>query len=1352
MRRRSRSRWAAVTAAAMAAALLPSAYAWAGPGGQDTAATAKSTERPPTPEPSANPSADAGDRSGPVDSGPSKVEKPDGTLPKGWRTSDDRAVTVAGDPRGLHLLVAESSEAYQWREIATLREDGFDADAWIGNVCVTGSGKRAVVAYAPRTFTNEPALFDRGAFAAVVDLADGKVTKLREQVSLAYFNPGCGTDETVVLSQFGDESVGRTRLLRLDAATGEVTRTQTVPGEATSAVPVEDGIVAAFGDKLTRIAADGRRKVIGETSGPAFRLHPDADGGVGFLDREGDRVDVRRTTSDGKISTLAHGRLGQVGLAGGTGGRLFLTGDAEDVTDLPASIKRLDVAADAQVSSHGRLAVRKAVSAGLRTHGSPDPLADRADEGIALPYRVEAEVPQTGEKVEFTVPGRTASTLEKPSPALRTASPAGAGGSGKQEQGTRTQAAGSRPLAAVDSSSTTYDPEATCGVPRNHPGYQALQPTPNQVEWAVDMAIRGNLTSGWITQGGWRSQAGLGSSVSPSSMFPLPELKDAPAGSRIPAQVLLGVLAQESNLWQSTHHVLPGQTGSPLIGNFYGTNIYPGTPGYDPDKYWTINWDEADCGYGMGQQTDGMSSASRQQPGKPAAFPADQQRAIALDYTANVAVAAQTLSKKWNELHTDGQRVEINDDDPRNIENWFAAVWNYNLGFNTPDSEGKWGLGWLNNPANPKYPADRNAFLDNNSYADAAHPQDWPYPEKVMGWAAFPIDTGRAYSDSGEQNDSNTHGYQAAWWNSALYRTTGIKPPLNAFCNDTNDCDDTSPPDCTTLDCFEARWYDGNAKWKTCSGDCGFETLTYKTLRSELGRGDSGTPTCSTSGLPSNALIIDDVADSVPTMRTDCGKSWTNAGRLEWEFAPTAPNGTDSTVTTYEGKEDFHQVGGGFGSHFWFAHTRNGQKSIDKMRVTGTWKLDRNMDQWARVLVHLPDTGAHTQQARYRIDLGDGSAPRERYVNTNVRTNKWVSLGVYRFDGVPSVVLDNETTDGTADNDIAWDAVAFQPLAAKPQHVVAVLGDSYTSGEGAGAYSPESDKHHGTADWNGCRRSDNAWARKIVLPGQSAPLGELSDDWSTNAELGFVACSGAMTKNVAYVPSGNSPQNHNEGQFREVRQVDSGVLDDSTTLVMLTLGGNDENGFANAMQECGNITDCSDDSGFLTEKKAIVDRMVADLEYVMTDIAGKAPNATVMLMGYPELLSRTVKCAGSWYYDMPEVAALAELVNYANAEQREMVDRLRTGPQKYRIQYADPVSAFVGHGGCDDPEWINKIVIGPNGEGDFHAGDPASQACTWEWLGGDCLSRESFHPKDAGTTGYAAVMRQRLDDIGYVGS
>lgn len=51
--------------------------------------------------------------SSPASSSPKgAVKAPDTTLGKGWRTSSDRAVTAAADSDGLHLLVADSKNAY----------------------------------------------------------------------------------------------------------------------------------------------------------------------------------------------------------------------------------------------------------------------------------------------------------------------------------------------------------------------------------------------------------------------------------------------------------------------------------------------------------------------------------------------------------------------------------------------------------------------------------------------------------------------------------------------------------------------------------------------------------------------------------------------------------------------------------------------------------------------------------------------------------------------------------------------------------------------------------------------------------------------------------------------------------------------------------------------------------------------------------------------------------------------------------------------------------------------------------------------------------------------------------------
>ncbi|WP_253911136.1 hypothetical protein [Streptomyces sp. CNQ-509] len=91
-------------------------------------------------------------------------------LGEDWKSSADRAWTTTGDATGFHLLVADVRHGCAWRTAATPAEPGFETDRWIGNACVTGSGKWAVVVYAPRTFTNDPLLMSRGAFTAVVNL------------------------------------------------------------------------------------------------------------------------------------------------------------------------------------------------------------------------------------------------------------------------------------------------------------------------------------------------------------------------------------------------------------------------------------------------------------------------------------------------------------------------------------------------------------------------------------------------------------------------------------------------------------------------------------------------------------------------------------------------------------------------------------------------------------------------------------------------------------------------------------------------------------------------------------------------------------------------------------------------------------------------------------------------------------------------------------------------------------------------------------------------------------------------------------------------------------------------------
>ena len=201
------------------------------------------------------------------------------------------------------------------------------------------------------------------------------------------------------------------------------------------------------------------------------------------------------------------------------------------------------------------------------------------------------------------------------------------------------------------------------------------------------------------------------------------------------------------------------------------------------------------------------------------------------------------------------------------------------------------------------------------------------------------------------------------------------------------------------------------------------------------------------------------------------------------------------------------------------------------MAVKGTWTLGQSLN-WARVLVHLPDTGAQTREAVYTVD-GSDSTSKQRAVLQ--RAGGWVSLGAFHFTGTPQVSLSNTTVDGDASEDIAWDAVAFQSLSGKPANSYVAMGDSYSSGEGVSPtagddYFPESDYYDANAPStkDSCHRSKDAWPRQTVLPGQSQSVGALADGFNTGMDFHFTACSGARH----YDMTGDG-QNGEPGQFSQ---------------------------------------------------------------------------------------------------------------------------------------------------------------------------------------------------------------------------
>lgn len=798
-------------------------------------------------------------------------------------------------------------------------------------------------------------------------------------------------------------------------------------------------------------------------------------------------------------------------------------------------------------------------------------------------------------------------------------------------------------------------------------------------------------------------------------------------------------------MWQATRFAVPGVTANSLIGNFYGISYSSDGEQHDP---WAIDWSEADCGYGVTQVTDGMRLPGKGQP----TMTTTQQEAVALDYTANIAAGVNILVEKWNQTRAAG--MTVNGGSPEYIENWFFALWAYNSGFYPESTAGQhgghWGVGFTNNPANPLWKANRTPFLEDayggDDYSHAAHPQDWPYQEKVIGWAARPISAMFAPGDF-------QPGYRAAWWTSTDFRTTA-KPPIGLFCDASNHCDPSKiregdsndpgqgacqlddPGSSTWLHC----WWNKPVEWKNCesAAQCGFPLHRFNDTYPEQPDANSYPPRCN-SGLPSGTYIVDNLPNGTRPAGSDSRSCGTVSSSGSFRFTFTNWNGT------YPGKIDTHQIGAGYGNHFWFSHTRD-RADEPRMHITGKWTLGRDLN-WARVMVHLPDHGAHTRQATYVVGGTDSTSPR-RVKPQRVLENKWVSLGVFRFTGTPSVTLSTHTQDGTGEEDVAWDAVAFQPLSSKPANLVVGMGDSYSSGEGAS--DPGGEDYYRESDYysesrpeteNRCHRSRYAWIRQAAIPGYSSSIGELSDRWSSSTDLQFVACSGARHYNILRT-----------GQNGELPQIQHGYLDQHTSLVALSIGGNDAR-FADVIMECitaltvcnNNSIDAVDpDTGRKIEgqetgpmdewaPKWLNEQIRPRLADMLGELHRKAPNAEIVLMGYPKLLEGLGQCVlGVGTEEAPWLNEVADVL--ANEMKGAVADANRE--HNANAVFSDPRDEFAGKAICGDPETVHGIVLSGHSEADNR---------DWEWLPGNVApSMKSFHPKIAGARLYADSLQNTL--------
>lgn len=200
------------------------------------------------------------------------------------------------------------------------------------------------------------------------------------------------------------------------------------------------------------------------------------------------------------------------------------------------------------------------------------------------------------------------------------------------------------------------------------------------------------------------------------------------------------------------------------------------------------------------------------------------------------------------------------------------------------------------------------------------------------------------------------------------------------------------------------------------------------------------------------------------------------------------------------------------------------------------------------------------------------------------------------------------------------------------------LGDSYSSGVGTRQY---------INDGTNCQRSVYAYPELTAQ--------------KLGYTLNFQACSGAKTSDVL------------------ANQV--GALDSTTKYVTITIGGNDA-GFSNVIERCAlPFYNCTGDIN--NAETFIRDQLPAKLDSVYTAIHQKAPNAKVLVIGYPHLFNG-VECNA--------FARLSSQEQHQLNGGADLLDStIAAAAGRHAFTFVDVRQAFTGHAVCDNVEWLNGL-------------------------------------------------------------
>jgi lysophospholipase L1-like esterase len=225
----------------------------------------------------------------------------------------------------------------------------------------------------------------------------------------------------------------------------------------------------------------------------------------------------------------------------------------------------------------------------------------------------------------------------------------------------------------------------------------------------------------------------------------------------------------------------------------------------------------------------------------------------------------------------------------------------------------------------------------------------------------------------------------------------------------------------------------------------------------------------------------------------------------------------------------------------------------------------------------------------------------------------------------------------------------------------AALGDSYTSGVGLVPVSDEV-----------CSRSSLNYPSLVAKA-----LGV--DDFVD------ASCAGAASDDLfaaQKTPTGSNPP--------QLEQVPA-----DADLVTIGLGLNDNGLSVNLLYPCLQVNGVVGPKCdlYLQQPNSVFDAaitaMAGAVKADLKDIREKAPDARIVLIGYPRLLPDDATCPD----EVPVVAAAAVRIRYALKKANEAMEATA---RKAEVDYVDMYTPSEGHDACSEDRWVNgqNIEIG----------------------------------------------------------